>query len=907
MLEALIDRINSLAKGTFGASRKQDASSQADAEQAADGGAPSPDEFARPRSESQLPFTRMADWLPYNVFDAQRDLFYIAAIEPDSVESVGFCLEVSPQIGASQEMAEFLCGLFTSGAPVGTGISLHILGSPDISEFLQGYEDATLNPESFAKGSQKRQQVEMLDALMRKRLEYFRVGATKGLFRDMNFRLRHYRGVCSVCVPAPRKTGGGYMQLKDLLRMSDLDDFLRRVELFRETITSILQSYFLYRKRWKAQDLLDWNGLLLNMPQFMGGQNPSVTYNPGLPLRAQIVSHETEIDESQEDIRLLTRGYAPVHVRALSVRSYPRAISLNQMRDLLGSASNSALAYPCPFLITMGVKLLDFDSEKNRTTLKAARATQNADSPMARFQPDLQDRRADWNLAMESFSDGKGLVKMYHQLLLFTSEADREKAEQAARAIWRSAGFDLVLDRKMQKQALLASLPMMYGPLMQQDLQTAFRSTTKTIENATNMMPIIAEHQGNGAPVLALFGRQGGQAMSIDIFANTSGNFNGCVVGASGSGKSLFLNEVVTRTLATGGRAWILDVGRSYEKLCRIIPGGQYLEFTPDSNICLNPFSMISDLADEMQLVRPMIAQMISPSRPLDDYELTQLEICIRNLWDDEGPNATLTMLADRLKRVRAQEGISGDSEGYDTRVRDLGVQLFPFTREGAYGRFFDGPANVRFDADFVVLELEELTAMKQLQSVVMLIIMYMITQAMYLGDRSQRKVCIIDEAWSIMGGGHSGSFIEAGYRRARKYNSSFMTGTQSIADYHASNTARAALDNADWMFLLRQKPESVEQLAQSGKLIMDDATKKQLMSVTTRQGYFSEVWIRCGDMPPTVGRLFLDPFALLVSSSRAEDFEAVRAYERSGLTTVQALERVLVDRAGAERARQAA
>lgn len=856
------------------------------------------EDFARPRTQSALPFTRLADWLPYNAYDNQRGLFYVSAVDPESVESVGFCLEFQPQIGASQEMAEFLCGMFTSGAPVGTGISIHLLGSPDISNYLQAYEDITLSPQAFTPGTPKHLQVSMLHALMRKRVDYFRKGATQGLFRDMNFRLRDFRGVCSVCIPVPRKTGGGFMQLKDFLRLPDLEEYLRRVELFRETITSVLQSYYLQPRRWDAQDLMDWCGLLLNMPQFMGGVSPKAVYDSGRPLRAQIVSHETDLVESEDDMRIQCRGFEPMHVRALSVRSYPRAVSLHQMRDLLGSATNSTLSYPCPFLITLGVKILEFDAEKNRTTLKAARATQNADSPMARFQPDLQDRRADWNIALESFGDGKGLVKIYHQLLLFTPLQDREKAEQAARAIWRSAGFDLIVDRKMQKQALLASLPLMYGPLMQQDLQIALRCATKTVDNATNMMPILGEHSGNGAPVLPLFGRQSGQAMAIDIFANTSGNFNACVVGASGSGKSFLLNEIVTRLLATGGKAWILDVGRSYEKLCRLL-GGQYLEFTADSNICLNPFSMISDLSEEMQLVRPMIAQMISPSRALDDYELTQLEICIRQLWEDEGPNATLTLLAHRLKQVRV-EGGSKNSDDFDPRIRDLGVQLFPYTRDGQYGRFFEGQANVQFDSDFVVLELEELNSMKDLQSVVMLIILYKITQEMYIGDRNQRKLCVVDEAWSIMGSGQSGAFIEAGYRRARKYNASFCTGTQSVGDYYSSATARAALDNADWMFLLRQKPESVEQLAQSGKLVMDEYTKKQLMSVTTRQGYFSEVWIRCGDMPPTVARLFVDPYAQLVGSSKAQDFEAVRAYERAGFTTVQAVEQVLADRSRA-------
>jgi conjugal transfer ATP-binding protein TraC len=897
-LPALLSRSRA-ESDTDTASADADGALEASAPVSSEGTSAQVEDFMRPRTQSPVPFTRLADWLPYSAFDGQRDLFYVAAVDADSVESIGFCLEFQPQIGASPEMAEFLGGLFTSGAPVDTGITIHLFGSPDIRSFLQAYEDITLKPQNFTPGTPKHLQVTMLHALMRKRSEYFSKGATQGLFRDMNFRLRDFRGVVSVCVPAPRKAGGGFMLLRDLLRMPDLEEFLRRVELMRETMSSILDSYYLRPRRWKAQDLMDWNGLLLNMPQFLGGGSTHSVYDPGRPLRAQMVSHETDFEETEDDLRIRCRGLEPMHVRALSVRSYPRSTSLHQMRDLLGSATNASLAYPCPFLITLGVKILEFDSEKNRTTLKAARATQNADSPMARFQPDLQTRREDWNIALESFGDGKGLVKMYHQLLLFSSSADLEKAEQSARAIWRGAGFDLIVDRKMQKQALLASLPLMYGQLLQQDLQIALRSSKKTVDNATNMMPILGEHPGNGTPVIPLFGRQSGQAMGIDIFANTSGNFNSIIVGASGSGKSFFLNELVTRLVATGGKAWILDIGRSYEKLCRLL-GGQYLEFSPQSNICLNPFSMIQDLDEEMQLVRPMIAQMISPSRALDDYEATQLEICIRQLWEEVGPNSTLTMLADRLKQLRVEGRQEGDN-GFDGRIFDLGVQLFPFTREGQYGRYFDGPANVRFDSDLVVLELEELNSMKDLQAVVMLVILYKINQEMYTGNRAQRKLCVIDEAWSLMGGGQSGEFIETGFRRARKYNSAFATGTQSLLDYYSSPTAKAALDNADWMFLLRQKPESVEQLAQSGKLVLDEYTKKQLMSVTTRQGYFSEVWMRCGDMAPTVGRLFVDPYAQLVGSSKAQDYEAVRAYEGAGLSTVQAVEQVLADRSRAE------
>ena len=233
-----------------------------------------------------------------------------------------------------------------------------------------------------------------------------------------------------------------------------------------------------------------------------------------------------------------------------------------------------------------------------------------------------------------------------------------------------------------------------------------------------------------------------------------------------------------------------------------------------------------------------------------------------------------------------------------DPRIRDLGVQLFPFTEDGAYGKYFVGRSNIDFRSNFIVLELEELKSKKDLQSVVMLLLMYRITQDMYVSDRKQPKVVIIDEAWDLMGTGKSGDFIEAGYRRARKYCGSFFTATQSVADYYKSETAKAAFENADWMFLLRQKAESVEMLANSGKFIMDDYTKTLLRGVTTQSGAFSEVFVRGGDLPPCVGRLFADPFSILTASTRAEDFEAVRSFVSAGMSTEKAIEAVLEQRA---------
>jgi conjugal transfer ATP-binding protein TraC len=197
-----------------------------------------------------------------------------------------------------------------------------------------------------------------------------------------------------------------------------------------------------------------------------------------------------------------------------------------------------------------------------------------------------------------------------------------------------------------------------------------------------------------------------------------------------------------------------------------------------------------------------------------------------------------------------------------------------------------------------VVLELEELKAKKDLQTVVLLITMYRITRAMYF-ERDRRKIVIIDEAWDLLSGHATAAFIEAGYRRARKYNGSFMSATQGLDDFQSNSAAKAAFANSDWVFLLRQKPESIEKLSDLGKLRSDDSMKRLLQSLHTEHGAYSELYIQ-SPMGNGVGRLIVDPFSLLLFSSRAEDFNAINAKRATGLCVAEAIEAVLADRSRA-------
>jgi conjugal transfer ATP-binding protein TraC len=119
------------------------------------------------------------------------------------------------------------------------------------------------------------------------------------------------------------------------------------------------------------------------------------------------------------------------------------------------------------------------------------------------------------------------------------------------------------------------------------------------------------------------------------------------------------------------------------------------------------------------------------------------------------------------------------------------------------------------------------------------------------------------------------------------------------VDDYYRNPAARAALENSDWMLLLRQKPESIERMESLGQLTMDDAMKRLLQSLRTEHGAYSEVFIH-SPAGQGVGRLMLDPHSLLLFSSRAEDFNAIQAHRARGLDIEAAIDAVLRERGAA-------
>jgi len=228
-----------------------------------------------------------------------------------------------------------------------------------------------------------------------------------------------------------------------------------------------------------------------------------------------------------------------------------------------------------------------------------------------------------------------------------------------------------------------------------------------------------------------------------------------------------------------------------------------------------------------------------------------------------------------------------------DARVNDLGMQLYPFTSKGEYGRWFNKPSTVNFRSSFTVLELEELKGRRHLMKVVLVQLMATIQRAMYLRDDGRPKLLIIDEGWDLITEGAEGSFVERGCRQLRKYRGGAVLILQSVNDLYKTSVGEAIWENTANKFLLGQTPESIDGLIKNSRLALGAGAAEVLKTLRTERGLFSEIFVytRSG---AGIGRFVVDRRTQLLYSTDPKDKQAIAERLKAGMSLEAAIEDIV-------------
>lgn len=330
---------------------------------------------------------------------------------------------------------------------------------------------------------------------------------------------------------------------------------------------------------------------------------------------------------------------------------------------------------------------------------------------------------------------------------------------------------------------------------------SSFRSKKLKTTNAAHLMPLFSYWRGNDRPV-CIFPNRDFVPFAIDPFAPELPNWNGIIVGGSGSGKSFSLCQLMLQffTQRPTPKIVFVDNGKSSENFVESC-GGEFIDVNVDSNICLNPFDLGSgETKPSMLKVKSILACLElmfrdSEADSLPKREKALLEETIYQLYTNH--KNKVPTLSD-LKTLLLKHPVES--------IKRYGEILYSWTGDTAYGKLLDGQSNIALNKNITAIEVKGLDDFPELKDVFMLLITNFV-QREAEKDLSSPYVLICDEAHRLFKTQSTRDYIMYCYRVFRKYNCSIFCITQNHKDFLSiPEVADAIFPNTTHVFILRQR-----------------------------------------------------------------------------------------------------
>lgn len=820
--------------------------------------------------------TGISSLCPVVAYDEEHEVF----LNDDRTLGFGFLCQPLP--GTTDSLQAQVVSLLTTDFPPGTTMSFMLFRSPDIDDIINGM--LSLRVSHIHK---------LLTPIVVDRANFLRYHTRNGLVSSVKGGIYDSGIIVDVKLIVSVKLPVNNGLEPSVTEMETASEYRSRVQ-------SALKEMGFAPQTMNARVWLRIMSTVFNWGDGASWRNTCTEWNRDMPLCDQFFDFDTDLDDTDPSrmffglgTRMDPRDGNPddiyeSYVQMLSPKTWPSSMWFGNAIRYMGDFQGSDKTVKENYAIISTVLFPDhnkrsaFFSRKRQTTAKFAYG------PLFKLQPRLGLAMDDLESYNNDLSTGGRALQMTLSVMLFAPTRKRLLAASTAlQQQFEIDHFKLMQDKGIQREMFQNCLPMCAERafLFTNESHRSFSVTSNT---CGTLLPLFGEWKGTGTGHVALISRTG-QLMTLSLHDSQT-NKNALIAAESGSGKSFYTNELLTMYMSEGAKCWVVDIGRSYKKLCDVLDG-EFISFEETRLPVLNCFELVGDYQEEHGSLIAILQTMISPTGTLTDQQNSVLERVLDEQWNRHEHSLTIDIIAEALA-AKAHE------LNDDVRILDMSTQLYPFTTKGAYGRYFNGKNNIVFNSDFTVLELEELSGHPILRKVVLLELIFQIQQAVFLSeDRSQKKLVMIDEGWDLLKEGQTVKFMEGAYRKFRKYNGSMIIATQSLNDlYSSGNAGKAIAENSAFYFLLHQKPETVEQVKKEKRLDLTDGGYNFLKTVHTVAGAFSELFVK-SEAGTGVGRLIVSDFQKLLYSTDPNDVQAINNYVHQGLTYAKAIDAVLKDR----------
>jgi type IV secretion system protein VirB4 len=280
-----------------------------------------------------------------------------------------------------------------------------------------------------------------------------------------------------------------------------------------------------------------------------------------------------------------------------------------------------------------------------------------------------------------------------------------------------------------------------------------------------------------GRESLAVLETTQGTPYSLNLHVEDVGHT--LILGATGSGKSFFLNFLIAHLQRYSPQTLIFDLGGSYETLTTYF-GGRSLRVALDrAEFTINPFCLPptpTNLQFLFTFVRVLIQSggQYTITRADDQALYEQLE----TLYALDPDQRRLFTLATILPRTLAQ-------------------QLQRWVQGGQYAALFDHVEDTLTLAPFQYVDFEGLDSVPLVLEPLLFYLLHRATATVIDPARADLlKVFVLDEAWRFLRDPTIRAYVTEALKTWRKKNACVLLATQSSEDLQRSELLRVAIES---------------------------------------------------------------------------------------------------------------
>jgi len=501
-------------------------------------------------------------------------------------------------------------------------------------------------------------------------------------------------------------------------------------------------------------------------------------------------------------------------------------------------------------------------------------------------------------------AQGEKLVKIGIQAVLWAKSVP-ELEERAARmrAAFAKQDFDVFEESWAHHTELFKSLP---------GMSVGGFDRWKMTKSAcmADLLPVATFTRGDREPVLVLEDAETRQPFGWQMCSKKRDNDNFQILGASGAGKSVFINMLLAYGVLSGpdkGKVLGIDYAgptkSSFKVACEVF-GGQYVGISGDGqkiNPWPTPEKAISGgkLRPEVQSYLTVLTRLLLHQEgegPEVALSVALIQKGIERLYE-RWSSTEAPLYSDYM---HALAGIETGDVGDRGRLEDL-IKLTRKVVDGPEGTLLNCKTTAATDGEFLVYDLYGLNHYEdRVKSAVAWVVTTVVRETAFDNRPDRRKYLFFEEAANLLTVGMKGAIHEL-LTTARAHGTSVGVVTQEYEAYRRSGVSGTVnLNTTTSVFLSHASaPGVIAPIA--ADFGFNEAEEKAFRELRAEKGKYSELLFRTTVDDPvntSVGRaivaktrLYLSPFDLEVvrsdAAGRAAQQKIRQAYPNAPLVQV--------------------